>query len=133
MWGKSRGNHPVPQELLFYGLSNALYTLHKHARILQSLQEGVGLPPNTTPTTTMPPRKRTRQETRKGSGANPAEKKLEEDLSQISIDELRKQLVDIGENPGPIDGSNKYMHKHTFSSILHIILLTIPLPAGGYM
>ncbi|XP_064393979.1 N-acetylneuraminate lyase-like [Halichondria panicea] len=55
----------------------------------------------------MPPRKRTRQETRKGSGANPPEKKLEEDLSQISIDELRKQLVDIGENPGPIDGSNK--------------------------
>ena len=81
----------------------------------------------------MPPRKRTRQETRKGSGANPPEKKLEEDLSQISIDELRKQLVDIGENPGPIDGSNKYIHKYTFSSILHIILLTIPLPAGGYM
>ena len=59
----------------------------------------------------MPPRKRTRQETRQGSasGGNPAEKKLKEDLSQISIDELRKQLVDIGENPGPIDASNKYV------------------------
>ncbi len=73
----------------------------------------------------MPPRKRTRQETRQGSasGGNPAEKKLKEDLSQISIDELRKQLVDIGENPGPIDASNKYVcwsYTNTNFSILRL-------------
>ncbi len=48
----------------------------------------------------MPPRKRTRKEAA-------VEQKGKEDLSQISIDELRQQLVDLGEDPGPIDTSNK--------------------------
>ena len=51
----------------------------------------------------MPGKKRVRN----SSGAKAAEGKVEEELSQPSVDELRKQLMNIGENPGPIDDSNK--------------------------
>ena len=51
----------------------------------------------------MPGKKRARN----GSGAKAAEGKVEDEISQLSVDELRKQLVEIGENPGPIDASNK--------------------------
>ena len=37
----------------------------------------------------------------------PRAKPADEDLSQLSVDDLRKQLVEIGETPGPIDASNK--------------------------
>ena len=52
----------------------------------------------------MPGKKRARN----GSGAKPkSAEEVEGVISQLSVDELRKQLVDIGEKPGPIDASNK--------------------------
>ena len=35
-------------------------------------------------------------------------KKYEEEYEKCSYDELRQKLLELGENPGPIDASNKY-------------------------
>ena len=48
----------------------------------------------------MPPRGK-----RKSSGQE--SKKYEEEYEKCSCDELRQKLVELGENPGPIDASNK--------------------------
>ncbi len=48
----------------------------------------------------MPPRKRK-------AAAAAAKEKYEEEFSSLSYDELRGRLLEIGENPGPINDSNK--------------------------
>ena len=45
----------------------------------------------------MPPKKRARKE----SG-------LEYECNTLTDEDLRKALLDVGENPGPIDASNRY-------------------------
>lgn len=47
----------------------------------------------------MPPKKR--------RGAVSAVSKIEDELSSLTTDQLRKELRDIGEEAGPIDSSNK--------------------------
>jgi len=49
----------------------------------------------------MPPRKRAAR-----GGAAEA-RRYEDELSSLSPDEIRKELQDLGESPGPIDSSNK--------------------------
>ena len=48
----------------------------------------------------MPPRKRK-------TPAKQSSEKYEHEFSTLTYDELRRELKDIGENPGPIDASNK--------------------------
>lgn len=45
----------------------------------------------------MPPKKRTRQE----AG-------LEDEYRSFTDEQLRKTLIETGQNPGPIDASNRY-------------------------
>lgn len=45
----------------------------------------------------MPPKKRTRKETA-----------LENEYNTLTEEDIRKALLDVGENPGPIDASNRY-------------------------
>ena len=45
----------------------------------------------------MPPKKRTRKE----SG-------LEDEYNTLTDEDLRRSLLDVGENPGPINASNRY-------------------------
>ena len=47
--------------------------------------------------TIMPPKKRTRKETA-----------LENEYNTLTEEDIRKALLDVGENPGPIDASNRY-------------------------
>ena len=47
----------------------------------------------------MPPKKRTR----KDAGME----KYEEEYRSLADEQLRRALMDIGENPGPIDSSNR--------------------------
>lgn len=46
----------------------------------------------------MPPRKRK---------APSAEPKIEDEFQALSCEDIRKELQSLGENPGPIDASNK--------------------------
>ena len=50
----------------------------------------------------MPPRKRPAR-----GGAAAETRKYEEELSSLSPEEIRRELQDMGESPGPIDSSNK--------------------------
>ena len=50
----------------------------------------------------MPPRKRARKVSNE-----PDTVKLETELEQLSCEQLRQELLDIGENPGPIDLATK--------------------------
>jgi len=52
----------------------------------------------------MPPRKRAAR-----GGAAEA-RRYEDELSSLSPDEIRKELQDLGESPGPIDSSNKEIY-----------------------
>lgn len=49
----------------------------------------------------MPPRKRPA----KGGAAET--RRYEEELSSLAPEEIRRELQDMGESPGPIDSSNK--------------------------
>ena len=51
---------------------------------------------------TMPPRKRARKVSNE-----PDTVKLETELEQLTCEQLRQELLDIGENPGPIDLATK--------------------------
>lgn len=50
----------------------------------------------------MPPRKRARKVSNE-----PDTVKLETELEQLTCEQLRQELLDIGENPGPIDLATK--------------------------
>ena len=50
----------------------------------------------------MPPRKRPAR-----GGAAAETRRYEEELSSLSPEEIRRELQDMGESPGPIDTSNK--------------------------
>ena len=50
----------------------------------------------------MPPRKRPAR-----GGATAETRRYEEELSSLSPEEIRRELQDMGESPGPIDTSNK--------------------------
>ena len=52
---------------------------------------------------TMPPRKRPAR----GGAAAAETRRYEEELSSLSPEEIRRELQDMGESPGPIDTSNK--------------------------
>ena len=51
---------------------------------------------------TMPPRKRPAR-----GGAAAETRRYEEELSSLSPEEIRRELQDMAESPGPIDSSNK--------------------------
>lgn len=57
----------------------------------------------------MPGKKRTR----KDAGLE----KYEEEYRSLADEQLRRALMDVGENPGPIDSSNRYQ-------VLRIIIIT---------
>jgi len=44
----------------------------------------------------------------KASDSGPKMADHETDVDKLTTDELRTQLLEIGEDPGPIDASNKY-------------------------
>ena len=50
----------------------------------------------------MPPVSKGKRKASKG-------KKYEEEYEKYTCDELRQKLLELGENPGPIDASNKYI------------------------
>ena len=50
----------------------------------------------------MPPRKRARKVSNEADTV-----KLETELEQLTCEQLRQELLDIGENPGPIDLATK--------------------------
>lgn len=54
----------------------------------------------------MPGRKRKVKDVSEG-------KKYEQEYESCSCEELRHKLLELGENPGPIDASNKYIHMNT--------------------
>ena len=47
----------------------------------------------------MPPKKKAKKD--------PSLEKYEEELRSLADEQLRRALMDIGENPGPIDSSNR--------------------------
>ena len=59
----------------------------------------------------MPPKKKAKKD--------PSLEKYEEELRSLADEQLRRALMDIGENPGPIDSSNRW-HTYIHTSIYYL-------------